>query len=306
MANLDPSRALQVARALFASQPGVTGIDYGYAHRTRDGKHQRTEELCLRIHVNQKKPPALCRTREIVPREIDGIRTDVVERRYYSNAGASGAAGRLVQAGRGVGNPKARAGTIGLVVYDGTQPAILSCEHVLAGPKAAIGDAILLPAVEAGGKIPDDVVASLTRFLPQGSSGDFAIARIEASRAFDTTVLVSGAKISTTAPATLGDVLEKVGSTTGLTRGIVEGIGDYLVQPGNFLMTGLQIGRLDETRDLSLPGDSGSVWYTRDTHYGVGVHVASGVDDTGHAFAIACKLDTALELLGATLEAQPI
>lgn len=301
MADVDPSRALLVARALFASQPWITGVDYGYAYRTRGGKHERTKELCLRIHVDRKKPPELCRTHELVPWEIEGIRTDVVERRYHSTAGTGGADGRPVQPGRGVGNPKARAGTIGLVVLDAGEPAILSCQHVLAGPEAAIGDPILQPAVEAGGKITDDVVATLTRFLPQGASGDFAIARITSGRTFDATVLASGAKISRTAPATLGDVLEKVGSTTGLTQGIIEGMGDYRVQPGNFLMTGLQIGRLDETRDLSLPGDSGSVWYTRDTHDGVGVHVASGVDDTGHAFAIACSLDMALELLGVAL-----
>jgi len=293
----DIARAMRLAHAMFGKQPRVTGIDYGYAHRGG----QRTQELCLRIHVDEKRSRALCKPLELVPPEIGGIKTDVIERRYHHTAGQASNPGGVVQPGRGVGNPKARAGTVGLIVFDAGAPAVLSCFHVLAGPAGAVGDVILLPAVEAGGSIPQNVVGKLQRFFPPGLWGDAAIALLDPGCAFDAQVLLSGARIASVGQASAGILVEKVGSTTGKTRGLIEGTGEYRVQPTNFMMSGMQIGRVDTTTDLSLPGDSGAAWYDPNSSVGLGLHVASGVDATGHAFALACNLDTVLETLGVTL-----
>src|SRR5262245_761041 len=62
--------------AQFLGAPGVTGVDVGY----KEVGGQRTDQVAMRVHVAQK-------TDEIpedqrVPGEIEGVVTDVLERRY--------------------------------------------------------------------------------------------------------------------------------------------------------------------------------------------------------------------------------
>jgi len=247
---------------------------------------------------------------ELVPPTIGGIATDVIERRYQRAGGGEGnelAARAVLSPGLSLGNPKARAGTLGLIVFEKETPVVLSCHHVLAGQFAEVGDPILQPPVEAGGAVPKDVVGKLKRFFPPGPAGDAAIADIDPAHLSNPSIPGSDVVLHATGTAFVGLELEKVGATTGTTRGIVEGVGGhYRILPEGYVIPGFQIGRTaNDGGDLSLPGDSGAVWYHRAAAVGFGIHVASSVDDSGHAFAVACNLEPALEALGVSITAEP-
>ncbi|MBA7523043.1 hypothetical protein ES705_15166 [subsurface metagenome] len=55
--------------------PNVVGL--GASYRTKAGKP--TDELCLVVYVEKKVPAAQLSKRDIIPKEIDGVKTDVVE-----------------------------------------------------------------------------------------------------------------------------------------------------------------------------------------------------------------------------------
>src|SRR6266446_3179742 len=57
-------------------QPGVTGVDVGYKYV--DGK--RTDEIAIRVLVEKKKKTVS--KEEKIPESIDGVKTDVIERKY--------------------------------------------------------------------------------------------------------------------------------------------------------------------------------------------------------------------------------
>src|SRR6266568_4085543 len=62
--------------AQFLGAPGVTGVDVGY----KEVGGQRTEQVSIRVHVAQKTDNVPDDQR--VPAEIEGVATDVLERRY--------------------------------------------------------------------------------------------------------------------------------------------------------------------------------------------------------------------------------
>lgn len=55
--------------------PNVVGL--GASYRMKAGKP--TDELCLVVYVEKKVPAAQLSKRDIIPEEIDGVKTDVVE-----------------------------------------------------------------------------------------------------------------------------------------------------------------------------------------------------------------------------------
>lgn len=62
--------------------PGVVGVDVG--RKIVDGV--KTEIVAIRVYVEQKAPasgPRALAREELVPVEIEGVPTDVVERRFH-------------------------------------------------------------------------------------------------------------------------------------------------------------------------------------------------------------------------------
>ena len=55
--------------------PNVVGLDVGY--KVKDGKP--TKELCLIVYVDKKVPENELSEKDRIPREIEGVKTDVVE-----------------------------------------------------------------------------------------------------------------------------------------------------------------------------------------------------------------------------------
>lgn len=143
----------------------VVGVGTGY--KVRGG--EQTDELSVVVLVRQKKPKAGVDPGELVPSQIDGVRTDVVQvgdlRAFQSPTDRW----RPAPGGVSLGHYKITAGTFGVVVRDRAtnDRLILSNNHVLANSNDAVaGDAILQPGAADGGQDPQDIIARLERFQP--------------------------------------------------------------------------------------------------------------------------------------------
>ena len=70
----------QAAEADLLKRAGVTGVDIGYKYV--GGK--KTDVLSIRVYVEQKRDVP---EKDAVPKQIQGIPTDVIERRFVLHRG---------------------------------------------------------------------------------------------------------------------------------------------------------------------------------------------------------------------------
>lgn len=124
------------------------------------------------ILVRHKLPEDKLQASQVVPKEIDGIVTDVIE------VGDIKLLSRTerhspIQPGVSIGHYKITAGTFGALVRDKNtgEPLILSNNHVIANGtdgrdnRSKIGDPVLHPGPHDGGTM-DDVIGRVDRFHP--------------------------------------------------------------------------------------------------------------------------------------------
>lgn len=159
----------------------VVGVAMGYKN-TDD--HNDPAVVVL---VEEKKPVSSLNRTDVIPREIDGVRTDVIEVGRLVALGqfdgdthgdaqstphlAASPRERhrpLIPAGVSAGHYLVTSGTLGAVVKDRAtgQRLLLSNNHVFANSnEATYGDGILQPGKLDGGQHPSDKVATLERFL---------------------------------------------------------------------------------------------------------------------------------------------
>ena len=158
---------------LLAKQ-GVVGVGLGY----KDAKGEPTDELAIVAMVEQKKPKEALRDEDMIPPEIEGAKTDVLEVgliRAQVNSGSRDSWRPTIPPGTTIGHYLVTAGTFGALVYDSAtgDPLILSNNHVLANSNdTLLNDPILQPAATDGGVRPGDVVATLDRYLNLVYVGD--------------------------------------------------------------------------------------------------------------------------------------
>lgn len=169
-------RQLLEAQSLFQEdllrRRGVVGVAVGY----KNFKEQSTDELAVTILVEQKKPIEALGPEDIIPRDLNGARTDVVEvGRLVAFDNPRDRFRPTIPGGVSIGHYKVTAGTIGAMVFDRDtgEPLLLSNNHVLANSNdALIGDVILQPGPTDHGVRPDDTVAQLYRFETLYYHGD--------------------------------------------------------------------------------------------------------------------------------------
>jgi L-lactate utilization protein LutC len=70
-------KAYAKAISAYSHRKNVTGIDLGYKYIGSD--QQRTEQLSIRIHVNEKIQESALEAAELFPKEIDGVPVGVAE-----------------------------------------------------------------------------------------------------------------------------------------------------------------------------------------------------------------------------------
>lgn len=242
----------------------VRGVGVGY--KVIGGR--RTGEPSVVALVTRKLPAGLLHPKDMVPAELGGIRTDVVEvgvvripptplssLRQESIRPAPG--------GCSIGHVRATAGTLGCLVRRGAERFILSNNHVLAvGNFGVRGDIILQPGPLDGGRVPEDEIAELADHVPIDFSGpnrmDAAIAKPLSPDLVTEEILELGVPRGVAAPA-LGEQVVKSGRTTGVTRGTVEVVEATIDVLYGLARVRFQGQCLVVATGFSQGGDSGSV-----------------------------------------------
>ncbi len=268
--------------ARYGHREDVSGWDLGY--RWTDGR--RTDAVVLRLHMVPSAQGAEATADEPLPQTFEGLPLDIVPATYAPSelSTAQNPCDRfpVLMGGMSCGRPGGGAGTAGCIVIEERSglPCLLSNWHVLAGPDSRLGDAVLQPAANDGGLIWRDVVAELGLGFLDGD-GDAAIAPLIGARPWFPTVHGDVRALRGLRAPRLGEVLQKSGRSSRLTRARVDGIGTYAVdypelgrrEIAGFRLTPLADGALAEPPSAS--GDSGAVWYSAETGEAVGLHFAA-------------------------------
>lgn len=161
----------------------VNGVAVG--HKIVAGKD--TGELCVTVLVKKKIAKSELSSKDLIPKTVDGIPTDVKEVGEIVAFKARTDRWRPAPGGVSIGHYAITAGTLGAFVKDKTtgETLILSNNHVLANSNnASTGDSILQPGPADGGRDPQDRIADLERFVViqfsgggGGGNGDCFIAK---------------------------------------------------------------------------------------------------------------------------------
>jgi len=145
---------------------GVVGYSKKLQNKIVGGKE--TKIKAIRIYVEKKVPKTSLLAQDLIPAEINGIPTDVVEigkiTTQLSNNFDPKARNRPITGGISIGNVKITAGTLGYFfqndkgeVFIGSNAHVLTDDPFSDKPSAV---EIVQPGVADGGKLPDDLVGN--------------------------------------------------------------------------------------------------------------------------------------------------
>ena len=156
--------------------PNVIACGVGYKHVERSV----TQEVAVVVSVTRKLPPAVLAATELVPRLLDGIRTDVVETGVLRAFQVSPRERwrPVIPAGVSVGHYQATAGTLGCLVHRAGEVFILSNNHVLANANLCQPDDPILQPGRLDGGTGDDRIATLADFVPLDFGSESPTCRI--------------------------------------------------------------------------------------------------------------------------------
>jgi hypothetical protein len=242
-----------------------------------------------------------------IPTALDGL---PVEIEFSGEFHAFALTGRYrpVPIGVSTGNAsECVAGTIGCVVYKGSQPYMLSNNHVLARENAAaIGEDAHQPglydAVPMCSYYAADKVADLSDFEPLRFDGtnntmDAAIALYStADLSCATLPTYYGFPSATTVVPTVGLAIKKVGRTTALTTGTIKAI-NWTGTVGYSTGSAKFVGQFVTSKKMSKSGDSGSLVVTSTGNNPVGLLFAGTSDGT----SICTPIEVVLTRFDATV-----
>ncbi len=230
----------EAARALAARRhhsPAlhVNVVGVGLGEKLTGGRG--TGALAIQILVARKFPRRAVERGHLLPGDVDGLPTDVVEAGWARAHALANRrrlrplrAGASISLAAGEAGPGATAGTLGLFARGGKRLYLLSANHVLAaeGPDR-LGAPVLQPGTIDGGGA-GDVIGRVSHLVPlrYGNAQNWVdVAAAEVDRG----VLVDGdlgtvglGATHRAAPARLGEVVRKSGRTSGLTEGTVRTI----------------------------------------------------------------------------------
>lgn len=309
-------QVLESVRDEWLEREGVTAVDLGF----KWSKGEMTGRLSLRVHVAKKKDAADLDEAELFPEEVDGLPVDVIEATYAPQAlvdvkpeaAVEGRGGRWddIPLGVSVGCKYSTAGTLGAKVIDleSGDEMILSNWHVFVGRQnVEPGIAIWQPGWIDGGTRAENTIAELTRWVL--GPFDAAVARLNGARPVQTKT-IEGRVIEELTDPRLGMLVWKSGRSTGYTEGFVDGI--KMKVPLNYGGAGVhmleKVFRIiprpgSVPGEISIGGDSGSVWVDEESGKAVGLHFAGEVGNTPE-HALAHDVGSVLETLKVRLPGQ--
>lgn len=216
--------------------------------------------------------------------------------------------------GISISHARGTAGTLGAIVYDleSGDPMALSNWHVLQGPEGEIGDRVAQPGRGDNSNVAGNDIGQVVR-SHLGRAGDCAVASI--NRPYLTGIFQLDETPTRIARVGVDDPVRKSGRTTGVTCGKVSQVSlmlkmNYGGRVGEVYVKGFEIkadGRnTPPGRELSMPGDSGSLWMINDPQepgIAVGLHLSSAAEaGLSSEFAQACYIDSVLEKLQVTFQ----
>ncbi len=262
-------------------------VGLGIGAKTIGGKE--TKEICIQVYVKKKFAKKSLTKNNIVSESFDGIKTDVIEVGEIE-AQAYTEKLRPAQPGYSIGHYKITAGTFGCLVRDTCCKSvyILSNNHVLANSNAAsVNDPILQQGRYDGGSYPEDVIATLFKFVPIRFNNpknynlvDAALALPTDTRNVITSIVALGIPKGVE-EATLGMDVVKSGRTTETTSGSIKAINvsiNVSYGPGKVAYFRNQI----LTDAMSQGGDSGSLLLSKKERKAVGLLFAGSSSVTIH------------------------
>src|SRR4030095_1212363 len=297
---------------------GVTGVGIGYKYT--GGK--KTDDLSIRVYVEKKKDRI--GKDEKIPSEIDGVKTDVIERKFVlqpmrvavKEIEIQSDTGRYepLKGGISIGpcpavNGFIYVGTLGIIVTDNStkNTMLLSNFHVMCiDNQWQVGDTMAQPGRVDGGNCPGDVVGTLQKAV-LNDKVDCAVSSSTARKSVCEVVDIGA--INGTEAASLNMPVRKRGRTTGLTYGHVDDVDltvsvDYEDGLGTVTLHH-QIGvQVDSSKSSKFGdhGDSGSV-VVSDSNKVVGLHFAGSTDGTS---GVANPIQDVLTALNVSLCTQGI
>ena len=265
-----------------------------------------TGQMAVRVYVAAKEGTDAVATAAMVPESVNGVPTDVVLTGEFEAQPHKGRY-RPAPGGVSVAHFKVTAGTLGCLVRKGRLLYILSNNHVLANSNnASAGDPIVQPGPLDGGRVPADVIARLSAFVPIQFGGgvnlvDAAIA--QTSPKLVTPINKCFGRIQPTPVACSRDMLVmKCGRTTQATRGrIVDCNATVRV---NYRSAGVALFRNQilivslVASPFSQGGDSGSLILNSRSRRPVGLLFAGSATHT-----VANPIGAVLSALGVTIVA---
>jgi hypothetical protein len=246
---------------------------------------------------------------EPLPKEIEGIPTDVVEiptgfdkrilRRNLRSALPDDSRYRPIPGGVAMVNAKGvpSTGTLGLIVQKRKTNEYFACtnNHVGANedleglpPTAQIGDPWIQPGAHGGGQDPQDTFATLDRWGRMKHIGtnhfDHAVGKINDGVDVRTYYMEEVGEISGIADIELGDKVVKRGRTTRLTDGMVVDVGVEVNVPYQgkdcTFEDQVAIVGIPQTDPFSLAGDSGSFVVSEESPHTVKAQLFAGGEDS--------------------------
>lgn len=156
-------KMLERYKSRLLAKRNVVGVGRGF----KVTKGVQTDEECIVVMVEEKMPKEQLKKKDIVPEEIKGVKTDVIETGIIKALLSPTDKWRPAPGGVSIGHLKITAGTLGCLVKRAEETYILSNNHVLANSNdAKLGDPILQPGPYDGGKLEEDQIATLSDFVP--------------------------------------------------------------------------------------------------------------------------------------------
>lgn len=305
MPNVNWQASLAGAKRLALRFPGVTGVDYGYKYEAGE----RTAQLCVRFHVSRKLPLDGLRAHEVLPARVGAVACDVVQAGYAPQASPH-TRFDLARAGAGIGNAACNSmDTLGAIVREAGNGrlCVLGSWHVLCSAstvRSGVSNSQRGPLHLASG--PERPVALLERWLDLRQGYDAAIAVLSTEAENDATILGLGTRINGVEEPRLGLNLVKAGAASAVTRAMVDGIGgmfelDYRgYGEQKFWMEGFRLvsDQRNPEGQISVAGDSGTVWINPETQRAVALHFGGEYRAGSTAgYTIAHPLSRILNLL---------
>jgi len=222
---------------LLLGKRGVEGTAIG--EKWRDGKPTGEQAILVFVQkkhteqaINSRSVLKAFTTQDLIPHQIDGIPTDVIEVGHITKQAELVAKVRPIRPGYSCGHGSISAGTIGGVFLDKmNRTVILSNNHVLANEnKAKVGEMIYQPGPKDMPLDNNNIIGRLTKFVRiknRGNVQDSAIARISptliTSNGLTDVYPHINQRLRGFANVTVGQSVQKCGRTTGYTTGRVLG-----------------------------------------------------------------------------------